>query len=112
MMTLGEITFQNGKTYPICVMAFSPDIALPMGGSYKKFWLTLPIAGGQIPSSGATMKVTEESLKNTTWDCLVIEQKPAGDPDHVQVTVRATLLKGSYGPPRVRHGVACEKALP
>ncbi|NUQ75439.1 MAG: hypothetical protein HUU21_17970 [Polyangiaceae bacterium] len=51
-MMLGEITFQNGEKYPICVMAFTPDIALQTGGSYKKSWLTLPIAGGKDPGLG------------------------------------------------------------
>lgn len=57
------------------------------------------------------MKITGETLGGTVRDCLVIEQKPAGDPDHTCVIVRATLIKGSYGPPKVRHE-ACVGFLP
>jgi hypothetical protein len=57
------------------------------------------------------MKVTGETLNGTVWDCLVIEQKPTSDPDHTCVTVKATLLKGSCGPPKVRHP-ACAGFLP
>jgi hypothetical protein len=34
------------------------------------------------------------------------------DADHVWVTAKAVLQSGKYVDPPVRHGVACEKALP